>query len=71
MHWKADGIGEQESGENHLYVVSSEGGSAKISTWGLDYVIVCIGWIMKLWFFLKNEPNDLLVMEATGIFKLM
>ena len=38
MHWRADGSGEQDSGEDHLYVVSSEGGAAaKISTWGLDY----------------------------------
>jgi dipeptidyl aminopeptidase/acylaminoacyl peptidase len=39
MHWRSDGIGEQEIGENHLYVVESSGGSAiKISDWGLDYV---------------------------------
>ena len=38
MHWRADGSGEQDAGEDHLYVVSSEGGAAaKISTWGLDY----------------------------------
>ena len=38
MHWRADGSGEQDSGENHLYIVSSEGGAAaKISSWGLDY----------------------------------
>jgi len=38
MHWRADGRGELESGENHLYIVSSDGGSAaKVSDWGLDY----------------------------------
>ena len=35
MHWRADGSGEQDSGENHLYIVSSEGGAAaKISSGG-------------------------------------
>ena len=39
MHWRSDGVGELESGENHLYLVDSSGGSAiKISDWGLDYV---------------------------------
>ena len=39
MHWKSDGEGELESGENHLYLVSSDGGPAvKISDWGNDYV---------------------------------
>ncbi|MDA0344743.1 MAG: S9 family peptidase [Proteobacteria bacterium] len=38
MHWRADGQGELESGEDHLYLVSSDGGSAaKISDWGMDY----------------------------------
>ena len=32
MHWRSDGVGELESGENHLYLVDSSGGSAiKIS----------------------------------------
>ena len=39
MHWKSDGEGEHESGENHLYLVDSDGGPAvKISDWGNDYV---------------------------------
>jgi hypothetical protein len=39
MHWKSDGEGELESGENHLYLVGSDGGPAvKISDWGNDYV---------------------------------
>ena len=39
MHWKSDGEGEFESGENHLYLVDSDGGPAvKISDWGNDYV---------------------------------
>ena len=39
MHWKSDGKGEHESGENHLYLVDSDGGPAvKISDWGNDYV---------------------------------
>ena len=38
MHWRADGQGELESGEDHLYLVSSDGGSAaKLSDWGMDY----------------------------------
>ena len=73
MHWKADGIGEQESGENHLYVVSSEGGSAaKISTWGLDY-LNSLHWLDNetLVFSGNDELNDLLVIrKQLGIFKL-
>ena len=73
MHWKADGIGEQESGENHLYVVSSEGGSAaKISTWGLDY-LNSLHWLDNetLVFSENDELNDLLVIrKQLGIFKL-
>lgn len=39
MHWRADRVGELESGENHLYLVDSNGGSAiKVSDWGLDYI---------------------------------
>ena len=39
MHWRYDGEGELESGENHLYKISVDGGSAaKISDWGLDYI---------------------------------
>ena len=39
MHWKSDGEGEHESGENHLYLVDSDGGPAiKITDWGNDYV---------------------------------
>ena len=39
MHWRYDGDGELESGENHLYKISVDGGSAaKISDWGLDYI---------------------------------
>ena len=39
MHWKSDGEGEHESGENHLYLVDSDGGPAvQISDWGNDYV---------------------------------
>ena len=39
LHWRYDGEGELESGENHLYKISVDGGSAaKISDWGLDYI---------------------------------
>ena len=39
LHWRYDGDGELESGENHLYKISVDGGSAaKISDWGLDYI---------------------------------
>jgi len=39
MHWRDDGVGERESGENHLYLVNSSGGAAiKVSEWGLDYI---------------------------------
>jgi dipeptidyl aminopeptidase/acylaminoacyl peptidase len=39
MHWKSDGSGEDKIGENHLYLVDANGGSAvKVSDWGLDYV---------------------------------
>ena len=39
MHWKSDGKGEEQIGENHLYLVDANGGSAiKISDWGLNYV---------------------------------
>ena len=39
MHWRADRIGELESGENHLFLVDSSGGAAiKVSDWGLDYI---------------------------------
>tara|TARA_B110000503_G_C7162794_1_gene420465 strand:- start:164 stop:2149 length:1986 start_codon:yes stop_codon:yes gene_type:complete len=39
MHWRADQVGELESGENHLYLVDANGGSAvKVSDWGLDYI---------------------------------
>lgn len=73
MHWKADGIGELESGEDHLYIVSSEGGSAaKISSWGLDYVD-SLHWQDNetLVFAGNNELNDLLtVWKQTAIFKL-
>ncbi len=38
LHWRYDGQGELESGENHLYIVSTSGGSAaKVSDWGLDF----------------------------------
>ena len=39
LHWRYDGEGELDSGENHLYKISVDGGSAaKISDWGLDYI---------------------------------
>jgi dipeptidyl aminopeptidase/acylaminoacyl peptidase len=39
MHWKSDGSGEDKIGENHLYLVDANGGSAiKVSDWGLDYL---------------------------------
>ena len=39
LHWRYDGEGELESGENHLYKISVDGGSAaKILGWGLDYI---------------------------------
>ena len=39
LHWRYDREGELESGENHLYKISVDGGSAaKISDWGLDYI---------------------------------
>ena len=39
MHWKSDGRGEYESGENHIYLVNADGGAPiKLSSFGMDYV---------------------------------
>ena len=71
MHWKSDGRGEWESGENQLYLVSSDGGPAiKISDWGLDYV-GDIQWMddENLLFTGNDELNDLLTpWKQTAIF---
>ena len=73
MHWKADGVGELESGEEHLYIVSSDGGSAaKISDWGLDY-LGDLHWLNseELVFAGNNELNDLVtIRKQTAVFKL-
>ena len=71
MHWKSDGRGEWESGENHLFLVSSDGGPAiKISDWGLDYV-GDIQWMdnENLLFTGNDELNDLLTpWKQTAVF---
>jgi len=61
MHWKRDGQGESKIGENHLFLVDSNGGSAvKISKWGMDYV-GDLQWIDddNLLFTGNNTLNDL------------
>ena len=61
MHWKRDGQGESKIGENHLFLVDSNGGSAvKISKWGMDYVSD-LQWIDddNLLFTGNNTLNDL------------
>ena len=61
MHWRADGTGEVERGENHIYLVSSEGGSAaKLSDWGMDFQ-GSLGWHndTTLVFQANSSLNDL------------
>ena len=73
MHWKSDGEGELESGENHLYLVGSDGGPAvKISDWGNDYV-GDLQWIdnTNILFTGNNSLNDLAPSwQQTAIFVL-
>ena len=61
MHWKSDGSGEYESGEDHLYLINSDGGpSIKISSIGMDYV-ADLQWVDKktLLFTGNNSLDDL------------
>ena len=73
MHWKSDGEGELESGENHLYLVGSDGGPAvKISDWGNDYV-GDLQWIdnTNILFTGNSSLNDLVPSwQQTAIFVL-
>ena len=73
MHWKSDGEGEHESGENHLYLVDSDGGPAvKISDWGNDYVSD-LQWIdnANILFTGNSSLNDLAPSwQQTAIFVL-
>jgi dipeptidyl aminopeptidase/acylaminoacyl peptidase len=73
MHWRADGIGELESGENHLYIVDSSGGAAiKVSDWGMDY-IADLQWFndSQLLFSGNDSLNDLQTpWKQSGIFLL-
>ena len=73
MHWKSDGEGELESGENHLYLVGSDGGPAvKISDWGNDYVDD-LQWIdnTNILFTGNSSLNDLVPSwQQTAIFVL-
>jgi len=73
MHWKSDGEGELESGENHLYLVGSDGGPAvKISDWGNDYVDD-LQWIdnTNILFTGNSSLNDLVPpWQQTAIFVL-
>jgi dipeptidyl aminopeptidase/acylaminoacyl peptidase len=61
MHWKSDGSGEVKIGENHLYLVDANGGSAvKVSDWGLDY-LSDLQWLNNntVLFTGNNSLNDL------------
>ena len=73
MHWKSDGKGEEKIGENHLYLVDSNGGSAvKISDWGLNYVDD-LQWVdnNQIVFTGDNSLNDLETpWKQSSIFKL-
>ena len=73
MHWKSDGEGEHESGENHLYLVDSDGGPAvQISDWGNDYVSD-LQWIdnANILFTGNSSLNDLAPSwQQTAIFVL-
>ena len=73
MHWRADGVGELESGENHLYLVNSSGGAAiKVSEWGLDY-IADLQWLnnFQLLFSGNDSLDDLQTpWKQSGVFLL-
>ena len=73
MHWKSDGSGEYESGENHIYLVNADGGaSIKLSSFGMDYV-GDLQWLdsQTLLFSGNNTLNDLKTpWKQTGIFTL-
>ena len=73
MHWKSDGSGEDKIGENHLYLVDANGGSAvKVSDWGLDYVSD-LQWLNDntVLFTGNNSLNDLETpWKQSSVFKL-
>lgn len=73
MHWKSDGRGEYESGENHLYLIDADGGAPiKLSSFGMDYV-GNLQWLdnQTLLFSGNNTLNDLKTpWKQTGIFTL-
>jgi len=73
MHWRADGVGELESGENQLYLVNSSGGAAiKVSEWGLDY-IADLQWLnnFQLLFSGNDSLDDLQTpWKQSGVFLL-
>ena len=73
MHWKSDGRGEYESGENHIYLVNADGGAPiKLSSFGMDYV-GDLQWLdgQTLLFSGNNTLNDLKTpWKQTGIFTL-
>tara|TARA_B100001287_G_scaffold15172_2_gene11443 strand:+ start:1213 stop:3189 length:1977 start_codon:yes stop_codon:yes gene_type:complete len=73
MHWKSDGRGEYENGENHLYLVDADGGAPiKLSSFGMDYV-GNLQWLdnQTLLFSGNNTLNDLKTpWKQTGIFTL-
>ena len=73
MHWRADGVGELESGENHLHLVNSSGGAAiKVSEWGLDY-IADLQWLnnFQLLFSGNDSLDDLQTpWKQSGVFLL-
>ena len=73
MHWKSDGSGEYESGENHIYLVNADGGaSIKLSSFGMDYV-GDLQWLdsQTLLFSGNNSLNDLKTpWKQTGVFTL-
>ena len=73
MHWRDDGVGELESGENHLHLVNSSGGAAiKVSEWGLDY-IADLQWLnnSQLLFSGNDSLDDLQTpWKQSGVFLL-
>ncbi|MBA58339.1 MAG: peptidase S9 [Gammaproteobacteria bacterium] len=73
LHWRYDGKGELESGENHLHLIGSNGGaSKKISDWGVDYVSDLSWQDHETVIFTGNgELNDMLTpWKQTSIFSL-
>ena len=73
MHWKSDGRGEYESGENHIYLVNADGGAPiKLTSFGMDYV-GDLQWLdsQTLLFSGNNSLNDLKTpWKQTGVFTL-